>query len=365
MNNKKVGIVTFNTQYNFGSALQVTALQNAVEKLGYTCEVLNYYYEHDMKQYDIRFSIKSPHVTVFDLLTLTNCRKRKSAYKKYQKLYLNFSEQTTDWRELSDISKECDCLICGSDQIWNFNITEGVNPAYFLKFANSNQKKISYAPSVGLDTIPAHLLNDIKEALQDFKAISTREENTAEQLSNILGRDVMCVLDPTLLFKSSFYDKLYSDYSLNLPKKYIFIYSIHVSSLKTLKYFAEKYAQENDTEIVYFNKYDLHGKLYKKNIFRCDLRSFVYTIKNADFVISDSFHACVFSILYNKQFAVYTGKVSSGNSRMSSLFSQIGIGDRNVNGEYKTLDNISYDNVDLKLENLRKLSWEYLEQSLK
>ena len=218
---------------------------------------------------------------------------------------------------------------------------------------------------MALDTIPTDLINDIKEALQDFKAISTREENSAVQLSNILGRDVLSVLDPTLLFKCSFYDKLFADYSLNLPRKYIFIYSIHLSSLKILKYFAEKYAQENDTEIVYFNKYDLHGKLYKKNIFRCDPRSFVYTIKNADFVISDSFHACVFSILYNKQFAVYTGIVSSANSRMSSLFSQIGIGDRNVNGEYKTLDNISYDNVDLKLENLRKLSWEYLEQSLK
>lgn len=365
MNNKKVGIITFNTPYNFGAALQVTALQNAVEKLGYACKVLNYYYEHIMKEYDIRFSIKSPHVTAFDLLTLTNNLKRKSAYKKYHDLYLNFSEQTKDWRELSKISKECDCLICGSDQIWNFNITEGVNPAYFLKFANANQKKIAYAPSVALATIPTNLINDIKEALQDFKAISTREENSAVQLSNILGRDVPTVLDPAFLFKSSFYDKLFADYSLDLPKKYIFVYSIHLKNLNTMKCFAEKYAQENNAEIVYFNKYNLHGKLYKKNIFRCDPRSFVYTIKNADFVISDSFHASVFSILYNKQFAVYAGIVSAANSRMNSLFSQIGIGDRNVNGEYKTLDNISYDNVNLKLEDLRKLSWEYLEQSLK
>lgn len=361
-----IGLITFHCAYNYGAALQAYALQTKLNeiavRMGSTggCKILNYYYEEDMRKYDIRWD-KGIKVVGFDFLTLPQCYSRKKAYKKFQKKYFVETKRTTNWEELREIGKEFDVLICGSDQIWNLNMVGGVNPAYFLKFANAGQKKISYAPSISCDKISEKYAADLKETLRDFTAISVRESGSDQALSSIIERNVDVVLDPVLLVERSVWDDLISDYQINLPKKYIFFYSILQSNKDAFSNYVEKLAEEMDAEIVYFSKYHIFKKRYAKNIFSEDPRAFVAAIKNAEFIVGDSFHSSAFSIVYHKPFMGYSGRES--RLRLDSLFSNLGIeGHFLGENEYHP---INYNQVEKRLRVLRADSLKFLEDALK
>lgn len=360
---KKVGVLTFHCQYNFGSALQAYALQKAIERLNIECLILNFYYEEDMKKnYDIRWSSKRMSVIILDLLTWYNNHKRKRAFKEFHSKYLNFSRQTKDWHELEIISRDCEYLICGSDQIWNPAIVHTL--AYFLPFANSNQKKISYAPSIALSSIPEDSEFLFCQYLKDFSCLSIRESNCISQLSTLVGKKVECVLDPTMLLQKEDYDLMVDNYKIILPSDYIFVYCLHLSDLKRLSSIALKLAEKENLQIVYFNKFSLnYKKRFAKNIFDYDPRAFVYTIKNAKYVVSNSFHACVFSILYNKQF--YSVQVPDSQSRLDTLFISLGIEGRVVSEDnFNNVSAIDYDYVSKKLSAKRAESWNFLKKAL-
>lgn len=361
-----IGLITFHCSYNYGSALQAYALQTKLQELSQKngdmggCSILNYYYKKDMKVYDIRWG-DGFKVIAFDLLTLPQCYRRKLAYERFRKCFFNQTEQTSNWRELTRISADCDTLVCGSDQIWNLGLVEGTNPAYFLKFAQPGQKKISYAASMASARINDRYASELKEALNDFAAISVREQGSDKALSVIIGRDVKVVLDPTLLVDRTVWDALIDGYNIKLPKKYIFVYSLHGINLKKLCHYAEELAERLDAEIVYFNKYNIHKKRYAQNIFTKDPRAFVAAIKNADFVIGDSFHSSVFSIIYHKPFMSYS--LDDSRLRLDSLFSMLEIPSHFLGeNEYQEID---YEKVQKKLDELRTDSLQFLENALR
>lgn len=356
-----VGIITFHSQYNCGSALQAYALQEKIKSLGYECKILNYYYEKDMKTYDIRWFSKNPKVILFDLYTLRNCVERKKAYKSFQKRYLKLSDKTMHWERLKEISADCDIIVCGSDQIWNIGLTQGVHPAYFLKFATHNQKLISYAPSMDLTTIPKRYGIDLKNVLERFEQISVREQQTAIELEKIIGKEVFCALDPTLLYNKEFYDKLICGYKITLPAKYIFIYCLHYTDLSQIRPVAEEYAKEHGLNIVYFNKYNIYNKLYKKNVFKYGPEAFIAAIKNAEFVFTDSYHAAIFSILYKKQFGVYA--LEDRRSRWDTLYDRLGM-EKNYLNSGESYHFIDYKKVWNKLGEQREESINFLKASL-
>lgn len=359
---KTVGTLSFHCQYNFGSALQAYALQEAIKKLGFKCLILNFYYEEDMKNYDIRWSSKRLSIIILDLLTFYLCYQRKRAYKKFHSLFLNFSVQTKEWERLGEISKDCDYLICGSDQIWNPAINN--SPAYFLPFAKTHQKKISYAPSIALPTIPQNKVEWFRKNIQDFSYISIREKNCVNQLQEISGREIECVLDPTMLLEIEDYEQLLGSYKIVLPENYVFLYCIHLQDLERLSILAKKLAEKENLKIVYFNKFSLNYKeRFAKNIFKYDPRAFLYSIKNAKYVISNSFHACVFSILYKKQF--FMVQVDGSQSRLTTLFDTLGIDGRCLSSD--NIENaipIDYNEVLKKLSEKKVESWRYLKKAL-
>lgn len=357
-----VGIITFHTQYNCGSALQAYAMQEAVKKLGYERVFLNYYYKKDMSIYDIRWRAGLK-VACFDLLTWPKSARRKRAYRKFASRHFNMTKQTTNWEELTRLSQPCSTLLCGSDQIWNLAIVEGVHPAYFLKFASEKQRRVSYAPSVSNDTVLAQYADGIRDALQGFSAISVREKSFAGPLSEIIGCDVIDVVDPTLLHAQSTYDLLVRDYHLKLPQKYVFIYCLHNHNFRKLRLTAEKIAQEKNLKIVYFSKYDVYDRRYSRNIYPYDVRAFILAIKNAELVVSDSFHAGVFSVIYKKQFG--TLELTNGNSRMHDFFRKFGIGDRVIRDGIFPKETIDYDTVYAKWAEERERSMAYLSEALK
>ena len=355
-----IGIITFHCQYNFGSALQAYALQTTLEKLGHSNILINFYYKKDMKIYDVRWDSKRPDVILFDLLTAKKNHARKRAYHRFHNEFLRQTERTDDWMQLGSICRNMDILICGSDQIWNLRLVQGVHPAYYLRFAKPNQKRIAYAPSFAAIHIPEQYKDELKEALQDFSAISVRERSHAEELSSMLDRTVERTLDPALLLERKDYDVLLENFCVKLPKQYIFIYCLHHVNLKMVCKYAEKLAEEHNLKIVYFNKYDIHKRRYCVNIFELDPRAFVYAIKNAAFVVADSFHAAVFSIIYHKPFMSYS--LDDTRNRLDSLYADLGITGHFI-GE-SAYQPIEYNILDEKLALLRSDSLRFLMDAL-
>lgn len=313
-----IGLISFHCQYNYGSALQAWALQTALKHLGYENIILNFYYEKDMKTYGIRWYSKRVPVIALDLLTAPAMRKRKQAFHNFQNTFLCQTEQTKEWEKLSGLSCGCDTLICGSDQIWNYTLTQGLHPAYFLDFARSDQRKVAYAPSINQNPIDTKIRTQLLKRLETFDAISVREQDTAQQLSVWMERSIPTVLDPTLLLGANHYDLISEKCPVKFPEHYIFIYCLHLNHLPFLRQYAEAYAKSHNVRIVYCNKFDLRKATYAVNIFRHGPEAFVSGIKNADYVIADSFHAVALSIIFQKNFATYAP--DSCPSRMNTLF---------------------------------------------
>ena len=149
LHHSRVGLMTFHYQYNCGSALQAYALQEMINKLGYECLIINYFFRDDMKIYGVRWG--SPlKAIVFDILITPKRLFQHKKYREFRKrFFTNITTKTDNSNELARLTDNCDSLVCGSDQIWNFDLGD-VSP-YFLNFASSKQKKISYAPSYNKD----------------------------------------------------------------------------------------------------------------------------------------------------------------------------------------------------------------------
>ena len=358
---KRIGILTFHTQYNYGSALQAFALQKAITKLNYDNRIINYYYQKDMALYGIRWHAGLK-VIFFDILTFPFSYMKKQAYKKFTKQYLDLTEEVRSVEGVKKLAQRFDTLLCGSDQIWNMEIVEGVNPVYFLRFANKDQRKVAYAPSIAVKGSIDKNKDALREALSDFYALSIREESFIDDLSTISGREVRSVLDPTLLLEAEDYEQLIQDYSVCLPDKYIFMYCIHHGNLVALSKVAEKMAKDKNLRIVYFNKYPILKEKYAKNIFTKDPRAFLVAIKNASYVLSDSFHAGVFSMIYGRQFI--TKAMDDSKSRMDDFFEKLNIGDRHLNEEDYHMPFIDYQVVHKYWKKEKEKSWEYLQLAL-
>lgn len=358
-----IGIISFHCPYNYGSALQAWAMQTKLEQLGYPCKILNYYYEHDMRNYDIRWYARRLPVIAYDLLIYPAMQRKKRAFHAFHAAHLHLTPQTRDWTDLAELSRDCDTLICGSDQIWNYDLTEGLHPAYFLDFAHAGQRRIAYAPSVNQEQIQESIGKQFQEKLRDYHAVSVREADTASQLTELLGKPVEAVLDPTLLLEARDYLPLLQKCSLRLPERYVFFYCLHQDHLKFLCKSAEQYAAEHHVKIVYCSKMDLFRPEYACNIFRQGPEAFVYAIAHAEYVLADSFHAAAFSVIYHKDFAICAP--GGCNSRLHSLFSSLGLPDRLIREPGTYLPPIDYAPVDLCLNTRREESLSYLTSALK
>ena len=199
----KIGIITFLHNENYGSSLQAYALQRVIRGMGYDCEHIDYRPDTAEKIRNLLESRNSP-ALILDGLRKRGVRagqegaKQKSAaipdfYRRRMKL----SPVCGSRKALKKAAGAYDTLICGSDQIWN---PVWMNPAYFLTFAGKDCRKLAYAPSLGIRTMPAESkVRMIRRWLKDFEALSVREEEGAELLEKMTGRRADVLPDPVCL----------------------------------------------------------------------------------------------------------------------------------------------------------------------
>lgn len=376
---KRVGIMTLYLNYNYGALLQAYALRKTIENFGYEAEDIRYYREIDGKStyQNIKVSyikrvfrlIKHPNL----IFKLIEKRLKKSKYKnisdkvEIRKSYFNNfiareiqeSKQIYDGhKNIAEVEKFYDIFVCGSDNIWNKNMFD---TSFMLDFVPQNKLKVAYAPGMSTNSLSEKQIKLVKPALDNIHYLSCREQMGAKVVSDITNRQVEVVLDPTLLISSDKWDNLIKKPSINLPDKYIFCY--FCGQNKFARDIVKEFAEKNKLPIVTFphmtgNYEKCDEKFADINIYDAGPNEFLYLIKNSSYVMTDSFHGCIFSIHYEKKFLCFhrffDPKTAFLNNRMDNLLKLLEINSNRIIKNQEKIDISSFINADINYKNVKQ-----------
>lgn len=313
----KTAIVTFPRAINYGTALQAVALQNALEKQGADAFFLDHRCEpidHSDKLFDIKH-IFNPKYTIAHAINFPTAYKRKRNFQKFHKNYMNFYK---------DDPYAADIVVAGSDQVWNYNLT-GDDYYYFLDFPKNNIKKVAYAGSFGLSQIEERHFQKMKAVFADFDALSVREERARELIKEIADVDSTVVLDPTLLLTREDWEKYMAP---EKEKGYIFVYTVFNS--ESLWEYAYKLSKKTGLPIktISYSRMHKHEAQYD---YTAGPDDWLRYMADADYVVTNSFHGCAFSINFEKQFFFELPPAKSGvGSRLSNITARYGLAEREL-----------------------------------
>lgn len=289
-------ILTFQFAHNYGALLQAYALKKFVSLNGNETTIAPYYPEWAQAEYAIIPFAKNipPRRRIRLAMQYSKRRKLSSIFESFIREELAVKDTFDNHEALQAWINENDYVICGSDQIWNNLITKD-DPSYFA--VGSGAKKIAYAASTGTTALNETQKKFITRYLPDFKAISVREPDSAKQIEQILDKKIQVVMDPVFLLPGSEWDLLASPIDISGP--YMFLYFLQEN--EGLLNYAKEYAKENGLII-----YDVHPTMAKhhEGCKRLDLvgpKEFLWLIKYAECVCTNSFHATSFSTIYRKK----------------------------------------------------------------
>lgn len=378
---KKVGILTSTPSFNdnYGAILQAYALQKQLSVLGYEPFIVRYngYKELVSKEKMLQKKIKGLYMLTFNnklsfrhkIRLLKTKRQRKynqSIFKQFKADKLRLSDQSYTYTKLCETPPQAYAFICGSDQVWNPLVHGGINdPGYFLDFVKTGVKRIAYAPSMGVSSIPDTAKKDLKQLLEKFDAVSIREKSGADIIKNVCGMEVPVVLDPTLLLQPSYWSEI--EKKINLPKKYIACYRF--GRINTTEKQFLKISQRLNLPIV--NIPSTSDTAFKTN-YDIGPAEFISVIKNATLVLTDSFHATAFSIINHTPFYTFMrDNPENGvtmNSRVTGLLKTMKLEDRLIMPNdpipNKIDLEIDFTQCESILRELRNQSLEYLTSAL-
>lgn len=346
---KKIGIITFHRALNYGAVLQAYALCESLKKLdsNIVVEIIDYRNDNiekgrKLKERLLPFSIKNV------LRTFLLVKKVKK-FNIFINGNLSLSKKIYSKDNFIELSRDYDKIIVGSDQVWNFNIT-GNDKNYLLDSLTCS--KYSYAASLGLNYLDNETLEVFKKLLCDFKMISVREEEAKEILRKISSK-IIVTLDPTLLLTANDWKNIV-DYKKN--DKYILVYNIKKPDY--LLDIAKKVSNETNYKVVFIPNgiFPKFGKLEFPSISR-----FVGLFKNAEYVLTNSFHGTVFSTIFHKKMLIELNSKGTGNDRIVTLTKMCGLENRVFAGEYNIIyEDINWKNVDKLIQERRIESINYL-----
>lgn len=346
----QVGIVTIVDNNNFGNRLQNYAVQEFMKKLGVqTYTLKNEPYSNTKEHFMLR-QIKN--ITNND--TYSKCYERKKAF-----LDFNRNIQFSKWR-ITPYSKtnKYDYIVAGSDQIWNPYINR-LRDVDLLTFVEG-EKRIALSASFGVENIPENICKKVSKELKLFKAISVREDRAKQIISEIAERtDTEVLVDPTLLLSMEEWEKVETRPENFGDERYVLLYFLGgISDARRDN--IGKFARDNDCKII--NMLDENDEMYKVGP-----GEFIYLINHAFFICTDSFHASVFSVIYNRPFRVFEreGNAVKMNSRIETLIRILNLKEHVYRGKLeKILSDYDYSSSYEVLKKERKRTEAFLKQAL-
>lgn len=361
---KKIGIITWHYYSNFGSALQTFASYHTLGRLGFDPIVVNY---RNRRLYSEKLPIasrlKSSIKTILTSVPFAPL-KYKNNPEKFRSRYIKETPLFFDEEPGRNICKDLDAVLCGSDQIWAPNV---YNPFYFAHYlSGKNIRKISYAASVGLNDIPDDLVDKYKVHLQDFYAVSVREQEGSDLLKKRCGIDAEVVLDPTLLVSADVYKSMQSTVK-GISGRYLFCYFLNKDH--QYRKAVEKYASEHQLQIVGVSDKPADGE-WMLRLTNLGADHFLWLINNAATVMTDSYHGSIFSLLFHKNLWTFVRFAEDSpicqNSRIRQLANNFHINHRIISAN-SVIDDakiIDFDLFESQLSHLRDHSFNYLHKAL-
>lgn len=359
---KKVGIVTFTTGFNYGNRLQNYAVQEIVKDFGFCAETIC---DNEIRFYTVKRNIKHIISILYGCLKATNITKltefeRKTAFDRFNNKYINLSKLNLfDERRLEKSLDAFEFFITGSDQVWNPFFIDSDN--YLLAFAPDG-KKIAFSASIGVNVLPEEVRDKYKRLIDKIDFVSVREERAADIIEELGLNKPKVLSDPTLALEKEKWLKLVEKSSVRVQEKYILCYFLgRMPENRKIEF--QQLADDLSCEII--NPLDDRNR----KIYSYDPVDFLKLIKESELVITDSFHATVFSILFHKPFYVFNRKcLESMESRIDTLLTTFGFQSRRVYEDEhiknEEIGNIDFKKSDLKIESERKRVYDFLSDAL-
>ena len=353
-----IKVITRHAPSNYGSLLQSIATVTILERLGHTCEIIDYIRddEHGLKAVTTVLDGKQGwngnllKKLAYIALRYPEEKRAEMKFSRMRKKYLKLTGRCRTHEDLKQLN--ADVFMTGSDQVWGPTLNGRYDEAYFLSFVK-NKPKIAYAASFGRTEFTPATLSVYKKMLSDYTGIAVRESSAMDLLVQM---NIPCagqVLDPTLLLTGEEWSKWIEK---NVQGKYVLVYQLHNNP--ALSDYAVRFARHVGLPLYRvsptFHQYRRGGKF----VYLPGLGEFLSYIKNCTYFITDSFHGTAFALNFNRQFIEILPNNKTG-SRNQSILKLTGLQDRIVIdfNDFSIADkNIEYASVNKILEEERKKS---------
>lgn len=370
---KSVGIITIHKINNYGSVLQAYALQKVCEDLGYKTEIIDYKFPneaHTNNKYVVRGTQANEPRWIKMLYSLALIRQHKGISTFVSRYHHLSVKQYSTSEELKLDAPQYDVYITGSDQLWNPHHCNG-DPAFMLHFAPDGALKISYAASISANRLPDELHPLYKELLGRYAHIAVREDSGVQVIKDITGKDATVVLDPTLLLKKEQWNEIAAP-KRQFKKKYILCYFLNYTfnAVPYVDELAQYMQKQTGYEIVRVARPPHHlGVPHTHYKVGASPEEFLALVRDAEMVLTTSFHGTAFAVNYGKPVFSVVQDRNASDSRQVSLMHNLGLDEQVLSVKDAMPDRslFGYDvNAEqVRLEDLRKASTEYLQKAIK
>lgn len=356
----KIGIVTQPLCANYGGILQNYALQQILIKMGHDPITLDYLPSLSFGRY-ILYALKGIASLPFPskrhkIKPYRHYLRRPKQIESFVRKNIKLTKTIPEYNKTLLRKNEIEAIVVGSDQVWRYSYNSHYIEDMYLDFAKRYScLKMAYGASFGIEEwdYPTAKTEAVKKLVKQFDSISVREVSGVKLCKDILGIDAQYVIDPTMLLERSDYERICAKPDIYL-EPYIATYVLDDNE--------EKEAFINSVAVVK----NLPIKRMSVYSSGSTVEEWLSTIKNADFIITDSYHGSLFSIIFGKQFRAIINK-DRGSDRFYSIFSKLGILNCLMDTIPNEFDNnyiIDYDQLYLTLNSLRKESMFYLSNTM-
>lgn len=382
MNNRYVGLCIVFRNNSYGGLLQSYATVLKMEELGLDYEIIDYRHPSSVSYYLKAITCTINKTTIYSKVRSLKRKYGEKKYPEYKKndevrnnkfdqfrsqRFHNFSKPIRDYSELQEYANRFTDIVVGSDQLW---LPSGLATGFYnLMFAPDKCNKVSYASSFGVSTIPKNQIRKTKEYLERIQHLSVRELSGQKIIKELTGRNAEVILDPTMIITKEQWDHYIGDKKI-YDDDYIFC--MFLGNNPKQREEVEKLKNATGYKIIVLKHLDEYipadedfGDLAPYDI---GPEEFVNLIRHAKYICTDSFHVCVFSIIYHKQFIAFDRFASgsnSRNSRLDTLFNNIGISrrfEKDIISEMQ--EPIDFEKVDSRINVFRSLSNRYIKDAL-
>lgn len=351
----KIRTITCHDVYNLGASLQAYALQHYLESKGHDVQIIHYKPEYLSRHHKLSLVANpvfdKPIIKQLYLLAKLPGRllalRSKKVFDAFTAKYLNLTQRYNSYEELKADAPQADCYIAGSDQIWNTLFPNGRDAAFYMDFGATEVKRMSYAASFATPSIAPEYRDFVSEKLKGIDAISIRERISLPLLAELGRKDGVAVCDPVfLLDKEEWNETLQGEEGLiGVPEKYVLVYLTDKGP--QIEQIAQQIKQQTGWKICSVGS--IKAGCADKTFTNAGPLDFVRLIRDAQFVISNSFHATAFSLIMGTKFCV-VNRADAINERMKSILEDYGLSNRLVS-QYS--DDLLQD-LDLNALNARR-----------